>query len=150
LVHPKKKGCSATCRFCNHLKTINITRQREHLTECVKYKAHLAEQERGKRKRDGEQLTIGGHLTTTEHKHINNLAAMMLYETGLPFMFFEKPSVKAFLTTLRPAYTPPSSFYFANQLLHDTWIKVKQEVDAHIDREEEINVTFDGATNILY
>ena len=72
----------------------------------------------------------------------------MVYQAGLPFNFFEKPEVLTFLRCLNSAYTPPKRTALGTALLDKAWETVKKEVDTEIDQEDELNICFDGASNI--
>jgi hypothetical protein len=77
-----------------------------HLHECHLYQqflvAQTAERVAKKRKTDtGEepftQAIISDTLSLVRHKRTDELAALMVYQAGLSFTFFEKPKVLAFL-----------------------------------------------------
>jgi hypothetical protein len=72
----------------------------------------------------------------------------MVFQAGLPFNFFEKPEVIAFLRVLNSAYIPPKTTFLKTTMLDNTWKAVKKEVDAEIEKEEQLNVCFDGSSNI--
>jgi Protein of unknown function (DUF 659)/hAT family C-terminal dimerisation region len=74
----------------------------------------------------------------------------MIVECGLPFSFFEKDSVQAFLRLLRPAYTPPKRTAVSTTLLDRTYLKIKTQVDSVIEKERYINLTLDGSDNISH
>jgi hypothetical protein len=116
-----------------------------HLIECQPYQQLLITQtaERVAKKRrlesgedDPIQATIGDHLTPTRHARANELAALMIFQAGLPFNFFEKPEVIAFLRALNSAYIPPKTTFLKTTMLDNTWKAVKKEVDAEIKKEE--------------
>jgi hypothetical protein len=60
----------------------------------------------------------------------------MVFQAGLPFTFFEKPKVIAFLRALNSAYIPPKATFLKITMLDNTWKAVKKEVDAEIKKEE--------------
>jgi hypothetical protein len=72
----------------------------------------------------------------------------MIYQAGLPFTFFEKPKVLAFLRALNSAYVPPKRTSLKTTMLDNAWKTMKKEMDLEINQEEELNVYFDGASNI--
>ena len=128
-----------------------------HLTECQPYQQYLITQtaERVVKKRrlessedDLTQATIGDHLTPTRHARADELAALMVFQAGLPLNFFEKPEVIAFLRALNSAYIPPKTTFLKTTMLDNTWRAVKKDVDAEIEKEEQLNVCFDGSSNI--
>jgi hypothetical protein len=112
------KGFSAVFhhgRSGRQVGIINTNRMKLHLTECQPYQQFLATQtaERAAKKRridtneeDFVQATIGDHLTPARHARADELAALMIYQAGLPFTFFEKPEALAFLRALNSAYVP--------------------------------------------
>jgi hypothetical protein len=67
------------------------------------------------------QATIGDHLTLTRHARADELAALMVFQAGLPFNFFEKPEVIAFLRALNSAYIPPKTAFLKTTMLDNTW-----------------------------
>jgi hypothetical protein len=155
--HPDYKNGCAECRHCGKKSCINNNRMKTHLTECPEYQQFLITQaaERATKKRrveTGEEetsrITLGDHMTAARHLRADELAALMVYQAGLPFGFFEKPEVLAFLRALNSAYVPPKRDVLATTMLDKAWQSVKKEVDAEIDKEDELNVCFDGATNI--
>jgi hypothetical protein len=74
----------------------------------------------------------------------------MVFQAGLPFTFFEKPEVIAFLRALNSAYIPPKATFLKTTMLDNTWKAVKKEVDTEIEKEEEqLNVCFDGSSNMI-
>lgn len=79
------------------------------------------------------QAIIGDTLTPARHSRADQLAALMVYQAGLPFNFFEKPEVLAFLRCLNSAYTPPKRTALGTTLLDKAWETVKKEVDTEID-----------------
>jgi hypothetical protein len=58
--------------------------------------------------------------------------------------------VIAFLRALNSAYIPPKTTFLKTIMLDNTWKAVKKEVDAEIKKEEQLNVCFDGSSNINY
>jgi hypothetical protein len=71
----------------------------------------------------------------------------MVYDCGLPFRFFEHPSVKAFLSRLRPAYRPPSRGRLDDTLLQDCYEATKQEVEEYVDTQELLAVSFNESND---
>jgi hypothetical protein len=58
--------------------------------------------------------------------------------------------VIAFLRALNSAYVPPKTTFLKITMLDNTWKALKKEVDAEIKKEEQLNVCFDGFSNINY
>jgi hypothetical protein len=56
--------------------------------------------------------------------------------------------VIAFLRALNSAYIPPKTTFLKTTILDNTWKAVKKKVDAKIKKEEQLNVCFDGSSNI--
>jgi hypothetical protein len=92
---------------------------------------------------EASQITLGDHMTPARHLRADELAALMVYQAGLPFGFFEKPEVLAFLPALNSAYIPPKRDILATIMLDKAWESVKG-VDAEIDKEDELNNCVDG------
>jgi hypothetical protein len=65
------------------------------------------------------QATIGDPLTLTRHARADELAALMVFQAGLPFTFFEKPEVIAFLRALNSAYVPPKATFLKTTMLNN-------------------------------
>jgi Protein of unknown function (DUF 659)/hAT family C-terminal dimerisation region len=74
----------------------------------------------------------------------------MVYQGNLPFNFFERPEVRAFLSELRPAYKPLSKYTVANSGLDNAYSLIKTRVDRVITKETHLNITFDAATDIAH
>jgi hypothetical protein len=151
-----KNGC-AFCKHCGKGGTINVNRMKLHLVDCSLYQQFLATQtaERAAKKRKidtGEaeptQVTLSDRLSPTRQAQADELAALMIYQAGLPFNFFEKPEVLAFLRSINSAYVPPKRSCLATTMLDTTWQAVKDKVDTEIDKEDQLNVCFDGSSNI--
>jgi hypothetical protein len=89
-------------------------------------------------------------MTPVRHSRADELAALMIYQAGLPFGFFEKPEIIIFLQALNSVYTSPKRNILATTMLDKTLTAVKQEVNAEINKEEKLNVCFNGVFNINY
>jgi hypothetical protein len=60
----------------------------------------------------------------------------MVFQAGLPFNFFEKPKVIAFLRVFNSAYVSSKATHLKITMLDNTWKAVKKDVDAEIKKEE--------------
>jgi hypothetical protein len=87
-----------------------------HLKECLIYQQFLLDQTANsivKKRRinpgeeEGPQATISDQMTPARYLRANELAALMVYQAGLPLGFFEKPEILAFLRVLNSAYISP-------------------------------------------
>ena len=87
-------------------------------------------------------------LDNSDHQELYELAVLMVYEGGLSFTFFEQPAVQNFLHRLNSVYKPPSAFVLRESLLDNSYERVKEEVDETIDKEDSLNVCFDGSGDI--
>jgi BED zinc finger len=123
------KNGAAVCRHCGKTDTNNTNRLKLHLIECQLYQQFLIAQtaERVVKKRRLEsgkddliQATIGDHLTLIRHARADELAALIVFQAGLPFTFFEKPEVIAFLRALNSAYIPPKATFLKTTMLDNT------------------------------
>ena len=72
-------------------------------------------------------------ISSTEYIRINQLAALMVYNIGLLFTFFEHSAVLTFLRALYPSYIPPKKTRLNDILLENTYNTVKEEVDKYLD-----------------
>jgi hypothetical protein len=93
-------------------------------------------------------VTLSDRLSPTRQAQADELAALMIYQAGLPFNFFEKPEVLAFLRFINSAYVPLKRLPLATIMLDITWQAVKDKVDTEINKEDQLNVCFNGASNI--
>jgi hypothetical protein len=127
--YPDYKNGAAVCRHCDRPEYPNNSRMKLHLTECLLYQQYSSAQtaERLAKKRrlqSGQeqptQATISDIMTPARHSRADELAALMIYQAGLPFGFFEKPKVIAFLRALNSAYTPPKRNVLATTMLDKT------------------------------
>jgi hypothetical protein len=121
-------------RHCNKTLAYGASRQQQHLDHCQRYLSSL--QETKKRKLDDESplLATFDRISPHEHSRLDELAALMIYDAGLPLSFFEHPAVKAFLHRLRPAYNLPSRARLSTTLLKDSYQSVRQEVKEYLDK----------------
>ena len=72
----------------------------------------------------------------------------MVYDAGLALSFFEHPAIKAFLHRLRPAYDLPSRVRLSTILLEDSYQAVRQEVEEHLDKQDNLYISFDESNDI--
>jgi hypothetical protein len=105
---------------------------------------HAAE----KRKQGTPGTVSFDHLSEAEHQKLDQAAATMVYDTGLPLSFFEHTSVKAFFQQLRPAWHPPSREMLSESLLEDIYEDTKKEVDSYLNTQDYLNCCFDESSNI--
>lgn len=107
-------------------------------------------QESRKRKRDNDNSPIAAfdHISTYEHSRLDELAALMIYDTGLPLSFFEHSAVQAFLYRLRPAYKLPGRARLSTTLLEDSYESVKEEVEEHLDKQDNLCISFDESNDV--
>jgi hypothetical protein len=142
---------AAECRYCPHIEAENTTRQACHLAVCVPYLRYKLGGilERGSTARS-RPIILGEKLSAEKVSQINALACLMIYQGNLPFNFFERPEVQAFLSELRPAYKPLSKHTVANRGLQEAYEAVKTRVDKAIAEESHLNITFDAATDISH
>ena len=93
-------------------------------------------------------VTAYTKMTPFEHSQLDELAAFMIYDAGLPLSFFEHPSVKAFLKRLQPAYTPPTRLRLSGTLLEKSYEATKTEVEDYINTQQLLSVSFDESNNV--
>jgi hypothetical protein len=86
--------------LCRHYDTPlapGATRQQDHLNKCVEY--HDSIQQEKKRKLNSLESsnnvssTAFDRISPAKHSRLNRLTALMIYNTGLPFVFFKHPSI---------------------------------------------------------
>jgi hypothetical protein len=150
--HPKyPKTRAAECRYCNEMESDNTTRMACHLAVCMPYLRYKLDKatERGQTG-STRPVVFGDSLGPEQVKKLNNLACLMVYQCGLPFTFFERPAVQAFLHELRPAYKPLSSYTVSHSGLESAYQAIKSEVDRIIKEEEHINICFDGGSDLTH
>jgi hypothetical protein len=81
------------CRHYNTLFTPEATRQQDHLNKYVEY--HDSIQQEKKRKLNSLESsnnafsTAFDRILSAKHSRLNRLIALIIYDTGLPFVFFE-------------------------------------------------------------
>jgi hypothetical protein len=92
--------------------------------------------------------TVFDRILPAEHSRLNRLTALMIYDTGLLFVFFKHPSVQAFLRNLRPSYTTSISTRLYGKMLKEAYNTVKKEVDKHLSSQDHLNITFDKTSNV--
>jgi hypothetical protein len=85
------------CRHCDTPLASGAIRQQDHLNKCVEY--HDSIQQEKKRKLNSLEFsnnvssTAFDRISPAEHSRLNRLTALMIYDTGLPFVFFKHPSM---------------------------------------------------------
>jgi hypothetical protein len=86
--------------LCRHYDTSlapKATRQQDHLNKYMEY--HDSIQQEKKRKLNSLESsnnvssTAFDRISPTKHSRLNRLTALMIYNTGLPFVFFKHPSI---------------------------------------------------------
>jgi hypothetical protein len=146
-----RKTRAAECRYCSHIEAENTTRQACHLAVCLPYLRYKLAgiTERGPTTRN-HPIIFSEKLSVEKTTQLNSLACLMVYQGNLPFNFFERPEVRAFLSELRPAYKPLSKYTVANSGLDNAYSLIKTRVDRVITEETHLNITFDAATDIAH
>ena len=86
-------------------------------------------------------------MTVEQHQQADRLAALMVYQKGLPLGFFDDQVMLNFLKYLQPAYTPPTRRQLAEGLLDTEYEAVKAHVDEAIDQELNLNIQFNESKN---
>ena len=109
---------------------------------CERYQIHLATLVAGQKQK---QLQSVLKMTSEQQQQSDNLAALMVYQEGLPLSFFNKPGVLRFLNNLAPQYTPPSRTQLSETLLDRQYAAVKARVDEVVNSEQHLNIQFDEA-----
>jgi hypothetical protein len=137
------------CRYCDTPLAPGATRQQDHLNKCVEY--HDSIQQEKKRKLNSLEFssTAFDRISPAKHSRLDRLTALMIYDTGLPFVFFEHSSVQAFLRNLRPGYTTPISTRLYGGMLEKAYNTVKKKVDKHLNSQDHLNITFDKTSNVV-
>jgi Protein of unknown function (DUF 659) len=92
-------------------------------------------------------LTLPTLTAQAEHA-ADVLAALAVYECNIPFTIFEKPAMLKLHYHLNPAYRPPTARQLASTLLNEAYDTVKKEVDAVIDENSALGITFDETSNV--
>jgi hypothetical protein len=106
-----------------------------------------------KRKIDviGKTATISfDHITPAEYIRIDQLAVLTVYDTGLPFRFFEYSAIKRFLEVLRPVYKPSSAEALSKKMLNKAYTTVKEEVNKYLNTQTHLNVFFNETSNMAF
>jgi Protein of unknown function (DUF 659) len=158
-----RKTLDAKCRHCDWKQAANVTRQQGHLVNCKAYHAwKIVEDEKKTQKKrpwttqdeDSEDEPIKkrpwDYLSVEEAIELDDAATLMIIESGLPFSFLEKDTVKMFLKKLRPAYKPPSAKTIATTLLDRVYKRTKDKVDDIIRKEQYVNLSLDGSDNVSH
>ena len=141
------KSEAAQCKHCRKPPFAkHATREKAHLETCSAYQSSLASDR--KRTLSGNTPNHFGLMSHKRHEDINEAAAHMIYETGLPFTWFERPAVKAWLQKLQPAWTLPGETLFRTTYLDNEYIKVKSEIDNIIDQDRNLAITIDDTSNV--
>jgi Protein of unknown function (DUF 659) len=93
-------------------------------------------------------LAIFDKISPYKHSKLDKLAALMIYDVGLPLTFFERPAVKAFLHRLRPAYNLLSRVRLSTELLKNSYQSVRQEIKEYLDKQNNLYISFDESNDI--
>jgi hypothetical protein len=74
---------------------------------------------------------------------LHKLAGYAVYCGARPFNLFKEPNMRAFITSLEPAYTPPDRGTIGGKLLIECYNETRAEVLEIIRRSQWINVSID-------
>jgi hypothetical protein len=139
---------AVSCRYCDKTLAYGTSRQQQHLEQCQKYQASLQETRKRKRNDSTTPITAFDQINPHEQNELDELAALMIYDIGLPLGFFEYPAVQSFFHRLRPAYNLPSRTRVSTTLLDDSYQAVKQEVEEYIDKQDNLCLSFDESNDV--
>ena len=139
---------AVSCRYCDKTLAYGTSRQQQHLDQCQKYQVSLQETRKRKRNDSTAPITAFDQISPHEHNELDELAALMIYDAGLPLGFFEYPAVQSFFHRLRPAYNLPSRTRVSTTLLDDSYQAVKQEVEEYIDKQDNLCLSFDESNDV--
>jgi hypothetical protein len=84
----------------------------------------------------------------TNTDELDELFGKMFYHTGIPFRFADSPSLKAFITKLRPAYQLPSAKQIAGSILHNVHHKFKTKLEGVLTNAQHIHLVSDGWSSL--
>jgi hypothetical protein len=108
-----------------------------HLQKCKKYLAIIGSQKQHREKAPNKaKANPFGKITPIDKCQLDELAAFMVYNYGLPLGFFDYPAVKAFLYRLRPAYHPSNRNQLYLKLLDQCYKDTKKEVKDNINSQD--------------
>ena len=72
----------------------------------------------------------------------------MFYRIGIPFRFADSPSLKAFITKLRPAYQLPSAKQIAGSILNNVHHQFKTKLEGVLTNAQHIHLVCDGWSSL--
>ena len=158
--------------------TQHVNHQQNHLQKCKKYLEECASREAklqpsltlaasfaapstakstGRKQQLGvpgpgplvqQQLVNVDTLTIQQQTEFDNKCAMATYTQCMPFTIWEGPEVKDFLTSLRPAYKPPSAYQLSGSLLGKNFEIMKSTIDRIIKESPSIDLIIDESSTI--
>ena len=143
------KNKRLACRFCKYTQgSKSVERAQKHIDYCPGLK------ERARKQSDSimvhtlferhHQSTLDvPKLTLSELSRLQEHLALMIFDLSLPLSIVNKPSFKAFITAINPAFKLPSRQALSNHLLDTIYSNVKAEVLQIIQKAHYINVAID-------
>lgn len=87
-------------------------------------------------------------LNEKAQQELDDIAATVIYEGGRPLDLFNHPTMQAFIKKLNPAYRIPLPKMFAGPLLERSYHKIRNQVQAYVDKSTCLNFISDGSSNI--
>jgi hypothetical protein len=72
----------------------------------------------------------------------------MFYQTGVPFRFADSTSLKEFIKTLRPVYSPPTAKQIAGSLLNKAHSKLMENLTVQLGDLKPVHLVSDGWSSL--
>ena len=147
---PNESTNQVVCKHCTIRFAANASRQFRHLDICRPYQ-----------KWKGETLTVTrtGRSVLQQLQQpsppsadlLNEAAAAVILEGGLPLSLFDQPAIRAFIRLIRPPgseWLPPSRTQIRDRWITEIYLKMRQQVIDEIIRPNDsnpINIIFDAS-----
>jgi Protein of unknown function (DUF 659) len=116
--------------------------------QCQRYQSSLHEAKKRRLEDNNSPIAAFDQISIHEHSKLDELAALMVYEAGLPLSFFEHSAVQAFLHRLRPAYQLPHRTRLSTTLLDNSYRSVKEEVEEYLEKQDNLCISFDESNDV--
>jgi hypothetical protein len=134
---------------------LNIQVDKWHLTHCVQYQEQIRKDVPGYRETSDntnshrrQSKLVVPTIDATLAKELDHQAAMAFYLSASPFGLFHQPGMERFLKSLNPAYKLPEYRRFSGALLDAAYLRVKAQVDHHLQQATHLNIIMDERSNI--
>ena len=77
-------------------------------------------------------------------QQLDGLIGEAFFTGGVPFRFIENPAFRKFIKKIRPSYELPTRYRLCNEILDDTYARVKGMMTQEIQRAKYVSIATDA------